>query len=47
MRIMFAKVLWHFDLQLSPRSENWADQKVWTLWDKPDLFVTLKPVMRE
>ncbi|KAH7020684.1 cytochrome P450 [Macrophomina phaseolina] len=44
MRIILAKVLWHFDLELSPESENWTDQKVWILWDKVPLLVRAKPV---
>lgn len=44
MRIIFAKMLWHFDLELSPRSQNWTEQKNWLLWDKHPLYISLKPV---
>ncbi|KAF2813988.1 cytochrome P450 [Mytilinidion resinicola] len=44
MRLILATVLWHFDLKLCPESADWADQKVYTLWDKPPLMCTLSPV---
>ncbi|KAK0647791.1 Averantin hydroxylase [Lasiodiplodia hormozganensis] len=43
MRIILAKVLWHFDLQLCAESNNWADQKTYGLWEKPELWVQAKP----
>ncbi|GME64102.1 Cytochrome P450 [Neofusicoccum parvum] len=46
MRLIFSKLLWNFDMELSPKSENWLDQKIWTLWDKNPLYITLKPVHR-
>lgn len=44
MRIIMAQVLFHFDLELMPESENWLDQKVYLVWEKNPLFVRLKPV---
>lgn len=44
MRIILAKILFHFDLELMPESENWRDQEVYTLWQKPALNVRLVPV---
>ncbi|KAF2500029.1 cytochrome P450 [Lophium mytilinum] len=44
MRIILATVLWQFDLELCPESTAWADQKVYTLWDKPPLMCTLHPI---
>lgn len=46
VRLLLSGVLWHFDLTLDKRSENWADQSVYTLWDKNPLWVSLKPVAR-
>ena len=43
MRLILAHVLWNFDLELAPKSEDWADQKVYAIWDKPELYVKLKP----
>ncbi|OJD36906.1 cytochrome p450 [Diplodia corticola] len=42
MRIIMAKVLWHFDLSLCAESANWADQDVYTLWQKPELWCRAK-----
>lgn len=44
MRLIITKVLFNFDLRLCPESENWADQKTFTLWEKHPLMVRLKDV---
>jgi cytochrome P450 len=41
MRAILARVLWHFDIRLCEESQHWDQQKVFILWDKPDLFVKL------
>ncbi|KAL1984736.1 hypothetical protein VTN96DRAFT_8769 [Rasamsonia emersonii] len=41
MRLILAKVLWHFDLSLCDESADWADQKVYMLWEKKPLMVRL------
>ncbi|KAM3415335.1 hypothetical protein BST61_g8864 [Cercospora zeina] len=47
MRLIAAKLIWTFDLELDPSSEDWMDRcKVFTLWDKPELAVKLTPVKR-
>lgn len=47
MRIVVAKMIWNFDIELHPDTRpNWFDQKVFILWDKPPLYVQLKPVRR-
>jgi hypothetical protein len=47
MRLILAKVLFNFDLELVDKSQEWMKgQKVLTLWMKPSLMVTLKPVQR-
>ncbi|GME43669.1 Cytochrome p450 [Neofusicoccum parvum] len=43
VRIILAMMLWSFDMELCEESFNWADQKSWTLWDKPKLMVRIKP----
>lgn len=47
MRLLLAKVLWHFDLRLDESKmgkRDWlAEQGVWILWDKRPLWVHLKP----
>jgi hypothetical protein len=47
MRLIIAKVMWTFDLELDARSRNWMDEcDVKTLWAKPELAVHLKEVVR-
>jgi hypothetical protein len=41
IRLILCKLLYHFNLSLCPESANWTDQKVYFLWDKPALLVTL------
>jgi hypothetical protein len=42
MRLLIATVLYRFNLSLCPESQNWADQKIYALWSKPPLMVTLE-----
>lgn len=42
IRLILCKLLYHFNLRLCPESSKWADQKVYFLWDKPALMVTLQ-----
>ncbi|KAF2014226.1 cytochrome P450 [Aaosphaeria arxii CBS 175.79] len=44
MRIILAKILFHFDLTLEPESDSWRNQEVYTLWQKPALKVKCTPV---
>jgi cytochrome P450 len=47
MRLILAKVLWHFDLELVRPKEDWLGmQKVFALWDKGSLGVRLTAVER-
>ncbi|KAL4977328.1 cytochrome P450 [Aspergillus desertorum] len=41
MRLILARILWNFDMELSPESDGWERQKVYTLWDKGPLMVRL------
>ncbi|OJJ59393.1 hypothetical protein ASPSYDRAFT_56995 [Aspergillus sydowii CBS 593.65] len=43
MRIIFARVLWNFDLELCEESANWKDQKSYVVWEKAPLMCKLKP----
>ncbi|EME39031.1 cytochrome P450 monooxygenase-like protein [Dothistroma septosporum NZE10] len=47
MRLILAKILWHFDLELdAPKMgpRDWlSEQGVWILWDKSPLWVRLMP----
>jgi len=45
-KLVMAKLLWHFDL-IDAGNDNWLDQKIYMVWQKPPLMVNLVPVMRE
>jgi len=48
MRLILARLVWGFDLELCEESQGWAErQKVYILWDKGPLWVKLKHVERE
>ncbi|KAL8948520.1 MAG: hypothetical protein Q9222_005301 [Ikaeria aurantiellina] len=42
IRSILARMLWHFDMHLEEESLDWTDQKEYTLWDKPPLWVRLE-----
>lgn len=42
MRLVLARLLWNFDFELCKESENWTDQKSFTLWEKPALMCRVK-----
>jgi hypothetical protein len=47
MRLVLAKMVWNFDLQLQPESENWFPHEMVVVWNIPPLHVKLYPVIRE
>lgn len=48
MRLILARLLWNFDLELDERSKSWAhNMKSFILWEKPPLLVKLTPVVRK
>ncbi|KAF3769441.1 benzoate 4-monooxygenase cytochrome P450 [Cryphonectria parasitica EP155] len=47
MRLIMAKILWSFDLELDQTSYDWLSRcKVMRLWVKPELAVRLRQVVR-
>ena len=42
MRSILARMLWNFDMQIDQASQGWIEQKEYSLWDKPPLWVKLK-----
>jgi hypothetical protein len=47
MRLVLAKILFVFDLELVDRETDWInEQKCFTLWEKQGLEVRLKAVER-
>ncbi|OBS23183.1 hypothetical protein FPOA_03738 [Fusarium poae] len=47
MRLLLARLLWKFDVELIPESRNWNDQNIYLLWEKGRLQVKLTEVVRE
>jgi len=46
MRLILARLLWNFDLELDEKSGSWHEQKVKALWGKRPLMVHLKRRIR-
>ncbi len=46
MRLILAKLLWSFDLELCGESEGWGKLKVFMTWSKRPLWVKLIPARR-
>ncbi|PWY68979.1 cytochrome P450 [Aspergillus sclerotioniger CBS 115572] len=42
MRVILARVLWNFDIELCEESLDWYNQKSYSLWEKPPLMCRLK-----
>lgn len=45
MRLILSKLLYNFDIHICKESENWIDQDVYTIWNKPALMVELEDRM--
>ncbi|KAJ5768975.1 hypothetical protein N7520_003534 [Penicillium odoratum] len=43
MRLMLARTIVNFDMELAEPNVDWMDQKSYTLWDKPPLMLKLTP----
>lgn len=43
MRVILARVIWNFDMQIADDSRNWTEQELFGLWKKGPLNVHLKP----
>jgi hypothetical protein len=39
MRLILARVLWNFDLEIQDKSEDWTDQPIMVIWHKRPLMV--------
>jgi hypothetical protein len=44
MRLILAKILCNFDMELADGSEGWDEQKCFVLWSKRPLLVRMVPV---
>ncbi|MCJ1300839.1 hypothetical protein MMC08_003638, partial [Hypocenomyce scalaris] len=43
MKLILAKMVWHFDMELVTTEGNWADQKVYLVFQRTQLLVKLTP----
>ncbi|KAJ5397068.1 hypothetical protein N7509_005181 [Penicillium cosmopolitanum] len=43
MRIILARMIFNFDMELDPVSNDWMNQDAFILWEKPELMVKLTP----
>ena len=41
MRLIIARLVWEFDIELRDKQKNWTDQEVYWSWKKPALMVQL------
>lgn len=46
MRVILARLLWNFDLELDISSRDWANMKMFILWEKGPLWLKLVSVVR-
>ncbi|KAF3395109.1 Isotrichodermin C-15 hydroxylase, partial [Talaromyces pinophilus] len=46
MRLVLARMLWNFDLELQEDSSTWNQQNVYLFWEKPELNVKIIPRQR-
>ena len=44
MRIILAKLFWHFDMELCDGMEGWLDQRSYLTWEKRPLMVKVREV---
>jgi cytochrome P450 len=45
-RLVLARLLWNFDIELMPESGDWANQKVFMTYEKRPMWVRITPVQR-
>ncbi|KAI3259002.1 hypothetical protein CBS147309_7676 [Penicillium roqueforti] len=43
MRIILARMVFNFDMELDQPEKDWVDQECYVLWNKPKLMIKLKP----
>lgn len=47
MRLVLARLVWAFDMEIMGESERWTDQKTWVLYEKLPLMAKLREVKRQ
>ena len=43
MRLILARMIWNFDMEISPDSKQWIKQSSFVVWEKGSLNVKLTP----
>lgn len=43
MRLILARMVWNFDMELAPDSKQWINQPSYVVWEKGNLNVKLTP----
>jgi hypothetical protein len=43
MRLILARMVFNFDMEMDQPAQNWLDQECFVLWEKPALPVRLLP----
>jgi cytochrome P450 len=46
MRLIMARMLWNFDLELADQDFEWTKQKAFIVWEKEPLMVQMKNIRR-
>ena len=44
MKLILARIIFNFDLELVDKKSNWFDQEVYNLWRKHPLMVRVKDI---
>lgn len=44
LKLILARILYNFDMELVDPDEDWMDQKAFFIWTKPPLNIYLTPV---
>lgn len=47
MRIILARMIFNFDMEIAEPEKNWLDQDNFILWEKPALMVKLSSRTKE
>ncbi|OQE09481.1 hypothetical protein PENVUL_c006G00923 [Penicillium vulpinum] len=46
MRLILARMIWNFDMELAPDSKEWIKQRSFSVWEKGSLNVKLTPALQ-
>jgi hypothetical protein len=43
LRLLIANLFWHYDVEMTPKNPDWANQRNFLTWEKKPLMVKLSP----